>query len=118
MSSSSSIDYFREDGCVDDIAFDFPDEESEEPEDEEEEEEVVDKKKRKREKVTRQRWDEVEVKELQKYFKTYLSSGICPRILAVEAAKKKSKSAKGKIWMRSNDKIIKKISNMNHKGQN
>ena len=98
---------FREDGCVDNVAFDFPDDQESEREEPEEEEIVVDTKKKKQKvKATRKRWDEVEVEELKKYLKTYLNSGICPRNPAVEAAKTRSKIANGRIWMRLNDKII------------
>lgn len=63
----------------------------------------------------RQTWDSVEMDEIHKYFKAYLNAKICPRKEAVESAKLKSKQRNGKIWMRSNDKIVKKISAMNHK---
>ena len=74
---------------------------------------VVEKSKKKSH--NRQKWTTDEVKELQTYFKTYLESEICPRTKSVDEAKKLSRRRNGKIWMRSNDKIIKKISNMNHK---
>ena len=70
---------------------------------------------RKPKQVIRQRWDEDEMDEIQLYFKSYLDSKICPRKMAVEAAKRQSKSRGGKIWKRSFDKIIKTISNINHK---
>lgn len=65
--------------------------------------------------VKRTKWDETEMKEIHKYFQNYLDMGIPPKTKAIETAKKESKRCNGKIWMRSNDKIVKKISNMNHK---
>ena len=65
--------------------------------------------------VQRTRWDEDEVAELKLYFGTHLASKICPRKYAIEVAKKQSKKRGGKLWRRTNDKIVKKISNINHK---
>ena len=58
--------------------------------------------------VKRQAWDSDEIEEIDKYFKTYLKAGICPRKQAVESSKLQSKKRHDKIWMRSNDKIVKK----------
>lgn len=69
----------------------------------------------KQKKVVRTKWDEVEHDELNKYFKSFLDTKTVPRKQAVELAKKQSLKIGGKIWRRSNDKIVKKISNMNHK---
>lgn len=66
-------------------------------------------------KVVRQRWDNMEMDEIHLYFQSYLDARITPRSCKVNAAKKKSKSRGGKIHLRSTDKIIKKISAMNHK---
>ena len=63
----------------------------------------------------RQRWDTIEVEEIHRYFKSYLDGGITPRQEAVKVAQERSKKAGGKIWKRSIDKIVKKISAMNHK---
>ncbi|KAH3787003.1 hypothetical protein DPMN_165122 [Dreissena polymorpha] len=63
----------------------------------------------------RQKFTEVETEEIKTYFSEYLKSGICPRKQQVEDAKQKSRKKTGQIWKRSNDKIIKKISAMNHK---
>lgn len=85
--------------------------------DEEEEEVVVDKKKNKRQKAKTKRtqWDDEEHEELNRYFKSYLDTKTCPRKKAIELAKKQSKNRNGKIWKRTNDKIVKKISAINHK---
>ncbi|KAH3865322.1 hypothetical protein DPMN_028361 [Dreissena polymorpha] len=79
----------------------------------EDEEEFEGKRKSKPPKkaAKRQKFTEVETEEIKTNFSEYLKSGICPRKQQVEDAKKK----KGQIWKRSNDKIIKKISAMNHK---
>ena len=98
-----------EDGSSDE---EYADDDDEEPESEEE---VRPVKKKKKLAVKRQRWDETEMKELYNYFKTYLDTKVCPNTHAVRRAKKQSKERNGKIWMRSDDKIVKKISNLNHK---
>ena len=92
----------------------FGDEEEEE-QDSEEDVRAAEKRKKPAVPVVRQRWDEVEMNELNTYFKTYLDSKVCPNTKAVRKAKQQSKVKNGKIWMRSDDKIIKKISNLNHK---
>jgi tRNA A37 N6-isopentenylltransferase MiaA len=87
-------------------------------EDEDEDEEVVEEVKRSRKQkrqVIRQKWDEIEMKEIEQYFRSYLDAKVCPRKKAVELAKKQSKNRNGKIWRRTNDKIVKKISALNHK---
>lgn len=70
------------------------------------------KEKAKRE---RQRWNDEEVAEINMYFRSYLDAKVTPRNNAVMKAKAKSKNRNGAIWKRSNDKIIKKISALNHK---
>lgn len=60
-------------------------------------------------------WTPVEMQEIELYFGSFLESRICPRKKDVEDAKKKSIKRNGEIWRRSNDKIVKKISAMNHK---
>lgn len=111
----------REDRLFDMDVFENDEEELSEKEEDVEEDSAIPSQKRKKQvekkskPVVRKRWDHVEMTEIERYFKSYLDSGICPRTDEVEKAKKKSKKAQGKIWMRSNDKIIKKISNMNHK---
>ena len=86
-----------------------------------EEEEMVVKKRKTAKKAKapckRQSFDTIEMNEIQTYFKSYLDCRICPRTKAAEVAKKQSKHKKGKIWMRPTDKIVKKISAMNHKQQ-
>ncbi|XP_052276520.1 uncharacterized protein LOC127875487 isoform X4 [Dreissena polymorpha] len=81
------------------------------------EEEFEGKRKRKppQKGCKRQKFTEVETEEIKTYFSEYLKSGICPRKQQVEDAKQKSRKKTGQIWKRSNDKIIKKISAMNHK---
>lgn len=81
------------------------------------EEEFDGKRKRKSPKKApkRQKFSQVETEEIQYYFGEYLKCGICPRKKQVEDAKQKSLKKNGEIWKRSNDKIIKKISAMNHK---
>ncbi|XP_052234644.1 uncharacterized protein LOC127847085 [Dreissena polymorpha] len=81
------------------------------------EEEFEGKRKRKppQKGCKRQKFTEVETEEIKTYFSEYLKSGICLRKQQVEDAKQKSRKKTGKIWKRSNDKIIKKISAMNHK---
>ena len=65
--------------------------------------------------MTRQYFDEEEMNEIHHFFKQYLNLGICPRTAAVNEAKKRSKQKGGKLFLRSADNIIKKISNLNHK---
>ena len=65
--------------------------------------------------VHRQKWDADEVQEIHVYFGSFLDLKKCPRKKAVDLAKKQSKAKGGKLWKRSNDKIVKKISNMNKK---
>ena len=86
-------------------------------EDSEEEVETTQKKSPKapRGKIVRQRWDRIEMEEIHTYFQTYLDAGIVPRTKNVLSAQKKSKNCGGKIWLRTVDKIVKKISAMNHK---
>ncbi|VDI46116.1 Hypothetical predicted protein [Mytilus galloprovincialis] len=113
-----AINKDREDRMFDINVFEDDEEELEEEEDVVEEDCPVPSHKQTKQKkpvVVRKRWNEIEMAEIRKYFKSYLDAGICPRTEAVEKAKKKSMKDQGKIWMRSNDKIIKKISNMNHK---
>ena len=109
--------FFREEPQIDSIVFeddgDSDVEIDNDIEDESAEEEATVKKRPRP--CKRQKWDTVELEEINKYFPTYLEAGICPKSKAVETAKKQSQKKKGKIWMRSNDKIIKKISAMNHK---
>jgi hypothetical protein len=64
-------------------------------------------------KTTRKKWSVDEVSEIRKYFKSYLDSGITPRMKAVQSALEKSKKDKGILWMRKTNLIIKKIRNMN-----
>ncbi|KAH3707196.1 hypothetical protein DPMN_066593 [Dreissena polymorpha] len=83
----------------------------------EDEEEFEGKRKRKPPKkaAKRQKFTEVETEEIKTYFSEYLKSGICRRKPQVEHAKQKSRKKNGHIWKRSSNKIIKKISAMNHK---
>ena len=83
----------------------------------EDEEEFEGKRKRKPPKKAekRQKFTEVETEEIKTDFSEYLKSGICPRKQQVEDAKQKSRKKNRQIWKRSNYKIIKKISAMNHK---
>jgi hypothetical protein len=83
----------------------------------EDEKEVHRKRKRNSQKNAskRQKFSQVETEEINFYFGEYLKCGICPRKKQVEDAKQKSRKKNGEIWKRSNDKIIKKISAMNHK---
>ncbi|KAH3893602.1 hypothetical protein DPMN_017750 [Dreissena polymorpha] len=83
----------------------------------EDEEEFEGKRKRKPPKKAAkpQKFTEVETEEIKTYFSEYLKSGIRPRKPQVEDAKQKSRKKNGHIWKRSSDKIIKKISAMNHK---
>ena len=85
----------------------------------EDEEEFDGKRKRKSQKQApkRQKFSQVETAEIKDYFSEYLKSGICPRKKKVEDAKLKSRKTNGELWKRSNDKIIKKISAMNHRKQ-
>ena len=101
---------------VDAIVFESDDQEEAYSSDEEEMQPVKKKnKKTNKAPVKRTKWDETEMKEIHKYFQSYLDMGIPPKTKAIEAAKKESKRCNEKIWMRSTDKIVKKISNMNHK---
>lgn len=63
----------------------------------------------------RQKWDAVETAELRKYFKEHLEAKTTPRAKEIDCKKKKSLKNGGKLHMRRNDLIIKKISAMNHK---
>ena len=93
--------------------------ESDMDESESENEDLVKKtkiaKKVTRQKVTRQRWDATEMEEIHKYFSSFLEAKIVPRTKDVQLAQKKSKQQGGKIWKRTSDKVVKKISNINHK---
>ena len=86
-----------------------------EAEDSEEEDELAAKRRKPKVQHKRQRWDIEEMKEINMYFQRFLDSKIVPRTKDVQHAQKKSKKTGGKIWMRTMDKIIKKISAMNHK---
>ncbi|KAH3879615.1 hypothetical protein DPMN_003521 [Dreissena polymorpha] len=63
----------------------------------------------------RQKFTEVETEEIKTDLSEYLKCGIFPRKPQVEDAKQKSRKKNGHVWKRSSDKIIKKISAMNHK---
>ena len=63
----------------------------------------------------RQKWDAVETAELRKYFKEHLEAKTTPRSKEIDLKKKKSQKNGGKLYLRRNDLIIKKISAMNHK---
>ena len=63
---------------------DFNDDEHDQEEDVEEEE----VKHAKRKRTIRQRWDEIEVQELNQYFSSYLDAKVIPQTKQVERAKK------------------------------
>ena len=84
---------------------DFNDNDDEHDQEDVEEEEV---KHAKRKRTIRHRWDEIEVQELKQYLCSYLDAKVTPQTKQVERAKKQSHARGGKIWKRSNDKIIKK----------
>lgn len=111
------LSFFSDDTTVDQEIFQDmeSDDEGDGDDGNSEEEAVVERTKKPQMKVTRRRWDDVETEEIHKYFQTFLDSKIVPRTRDVTLAQKKSAKNGGKLWQRSVDKVIKKISAMNHK---
>jgi hypothetical protein len=64
---------------------------------------------------TRVKWTQVELGELEKYFKKFIDSKITPRAKDCENVRAQSQKKGGQLHRRAAHLIIKKISAINHR---